>query len=298
MGGADGRVRGRLESGTVRIAPGRRSARCGLDEVGADVTGEVAGEELRSVIDAGELARLRAVLADDPAAAWRSFWWGDERGGGDWTLPISYVSVARFHALAEHDRMGEIARVLLAAGASPEGPDGAAETPVVTAASYDEPEVAAALLAAGADPVGRGFAAPGALPCRTRPSSATRGRGRADRRRRTGHHPGRSSRGRSARPACRRSGQRVGAGRGAARGRGVPAARDDRRAPRRRSPRPRRDRGCDRTALRGSTSWRVSSPGSRFAGIPLTLGDSRPHVRGRIREYLPLPWLRTDTDGH
>ncbi len=27
----------------------------------------------------------------------------------------------------------------------------------------------------------------------------------------------------------------------------------------------------------------------QLPGIPLTIGDSRPHVRGRIREYLPLP---------
>lgn len=57
--------------------------------------------------------------------------------------------------------MGDIARVLLAAGAPVDGAPGAEETPIVTAASYDEPGVATALADAGADLDGRGHAAPG-----------------------------------------------------------------------------------------------------------------------------------------
>jgi uncharacterized protein len=120
------------------------------------------GDDVRDAIDSGDIARLCGLLGGHPSAAEQPFRWDDGRGGGDRTQPIHYVSLARFHARADHDRMGEIAVLLLAAGAPPEGPPDAAETPVVTAASYDEPGVAAALLDAGADPVGRGFAAPGA----------------------------------------------------------------------------------------------------------------------------------------
>jgi len=57
--------------------------------------------------------------------------------------------------------MGEIARVLLVAGAPVEGAPGCEETPIVTAASYNEAGVARALAEAGADLDGRGHAAPG-----------------------------------------------------------------------------------------------------------------------------------------
>lgn len=117
-------------------------------------------DRLRSAIDVGDVSGVRAILGDDPAAVGRLFWWGDS-GGGDYTEAIYYVSLARFHGAADHDRMGEIAQVLLDAGAGPAGPVDAAETPVVAAASNDEPGAAAALVEAGADPVGRGFAAPG-----------------------------------------------------------------------------------------------------------------------------------------
>ncbi len=121
----------------------------------------MTSDDLRVAIDDGDLAGAHAVLAVDPAAVTRALFWSDGRCGGDSSPPISYVSLARFHARAHHDRMGQIARLLLSAGAPADGDPTWDETPIVTAASYDEPAVATALLEAGADVVGRGSAAPG-----------------------------------------------------------------------------------------------------------------------------------------
>jgi ankyrin repeat protein len=56
---------------------------------------------------------------------------------------------------------GELTRVLLAAGAPVDGPPGRRETPLITAASYGEPEMARALIEAGADLEATGVAVPG-----------------------------------------------------------------------------------------------------------------------------------------
>lgn len=74
---------------------------------------------------------------------------------------LGYLGVARFHGLTDHDRSGEIARVLLAAGGSANGAAGAAEPPLVTAASYGEADMVRALIAAGAQLEATGFAVPG-----------------------------------------------------------------------------------------------------------------------------------------
>ncbi len=74
---------------------------------------------------------------------------------------LGYLGVARFHGLTDHDRAGEIAQVLLAAGGAANGPADAAEPPLVTAASYGEVDMAEALVAAGADLEATGRAVPG-----------------------------------------------------------------------------------------------------------------------------------------
>lgn len=117
-------------------------------------------DDLRVAIDSGDVDGVRAALTADPTLVNREIAW-DEGCGGDTSEPISYVSLARFHGLADHDRMGDITRVLLAAGAPVDGAPGAEETPIVTAASYDEPDVATVLADAGADLDGWGHAAPG-----------------------------------------------------------------------------------------------------------------------------------------
>lgn len=116
--------------------------------------------DLKQAIDTGDVDAVRAIVTFEPELVSREIAW-DEGCGGDTSEPISYVSLATFHALSEHDRMGEIARVLLAAGAPVEGAAGCEETPIVTAASYDRADVATALAEAGADLDGHGHAAPG-----------------------------------------------------------------------------------------------------------------------------------------
>jgi hypothetical protein len=74
---------------------------------------------------------------------------------------LGYLGVARFHGLTDHDRAGEIARVLLAAGGVADGPADAAEPPLVTAASYGEAEMVRALVDSGADLEATGVAVPG-----------------------------------------------------------------------------------------------------------------------------------------
>lgn len=116
---------------------------------------------LRAAIDAGDVAAVRAILSDRSDQLSQEISWSDGRGGGGVSSPLGYVCLARFHGLADHDRMGEIARVLLQAGAPADGDPGARETPLITAVSYYEPEVVRALIEAGADLEARGFAAPG-----------------------------------------------------------------------------------------------------------------------------------------
>jgi uncharacterized protein len=117
-------------------------------------------DAMKSAIDGGDPAAVRALIEADPEAVHREIVWDDGCGGGS-SEPIGYVSLANFHALAGHSAWGDIARVLLAAGAPVEGRPGNAESPIVTAASYDRPDVVAALIEAGADLDGHGHAAPG-----------------------------------------------------------------------------------------------------------------------------------------
>lgn len=117
-------------------------------------------DDLKKAIDTGDVQAVRAVVTSEPDLVSREIPW-DEGCGGDTSEPISYVSLAHFHGLSDHQRMGEIARVLLAAGAPVEGAADSEETPIVTAASYDQADVASVLAEAGADLEGRGHAAPG-----------------------------------------------------------------------------------------------------------------------------------------
>jgi ankyrin repeat protein len=120
-----------------------------------------AEAELVRAIDDGDVLAVTALLAADPALATAELEWSDGRGAALSSAAISYASMARFHGRADHDRAGEVARALLDGGAPVEGAPGAQETPIVTAASYDEPDVVRVLIERGADVRGRGFAAPG-----------------------------------------------------------------------------------------------------------------------------------------
>jgi len=77
---------------------------------------------------------------------------------------LGYLGVARFHGLTDHDRAGEIARLLLDAGAGADGPTDTVEAPVVTAASYGEVDMARALIDAGADLEARAAPDAGGVP--------------------------------------------------------------------------------------------------------------------------------------
>lgn len=121
----------------------------------------MSNDALRAAIDDGDVAAVRALVNSRPAAATEDVSWDDGRGAQLSSAPIGYVALARFHGRYHHDRAGELALALLDGGAPVEGAPDARETPLVTAASYNEPEVAQALIARGADLTGKGYAAPG-----------------------------------------------------------------------------------------------------------------------------------------
>jgi ankyrin repeat protein len=112
--------------------------------------------ERKNAIHHGDVESLRRLVRRFPALASEpvSSCFGNDSA-------LGYLGVARFHGLTDHDRAGEIAKVLLAAGGAADGPAESAEPPLVTAASYGEVDMAQALIAAGADLEAPGVAVPG-----------------------------------------------------------------------------------------------------------------------------------------
>jgi hypothetical protein len=112
--------------------------------------------ERKNAIHHGDVDGLRRLLSRYPALAFEpvSSCFGNDSA-------LGYLGVARFHGLTDHDRAGEIADLMLEAGGAADGPDGAAEPPLVTAASYGEVEIVRALIDAGANLEATGFAVPG-----------------------------------------------------------------------------------------------------------------------------------------
>jgi len=111
--------------------------------------------ERKNLIHRGDYNGLRHLVGTHPELAYEpvsSCFTNDS--------VLGYLGVARFHGLTDHERSGEIARVLLAAGGSANGPAGAAEPPLVTAASYGEADMVRALIASGAELEATGFAVP------------------------------------------------------------------------------------------------------------------------------------------
>ncbi len=107
----------------------------------------------RQVLDARDLDRLSALLADDPGLAAASLYgWGDHLLGAG---PLGYVAMLRFDTTRQvwRDVPGTagLARALIAAGAAVDGDPADRETPLITAASYGDAEVARVLIGAGAD---------------------------------------------------------------------------------------------------------------------------------------------------
>ena len=108
----------------------------------------------RTIFDRGDVAGLRALLAEQPALATeRMVRWCDHRRGAD---PVGYLAMLRFDAPrlglpGELPEVGALATILLEAGAPVEGGPGVPETPLMTAASYGDVEVARILIEAGAE---------------------------------------------------------------------------------------------------------------------------------------------------
>lgn len=110
--------------------------------------------ERRDILSSCDLARLAALLADQPDQAIAPMeHWCDHRGGAS---PLGYMAMLRFDArrlglTGPLPGTGSMAQVLIDAGAAVDGDPGDTETPLITAASYGDAEVAAVLVRNGAD---------------------------------------------------------------------------------------------------------------------------------------------------
>lgn len=121
----------------------------------------------RRILNERDLARLKALLAEEPALASSEMeHWRDHPKG---VRPLNYVAMLAFDA----DRLGlprqpsgtgAVGRALLEAGAPVNGFPGEPETPLITAASYGDVEVALVLIQAGADLEARAAPDAGGVP--------------------------------------------------------------------------------------------------------------------------------------
>lgn len=111
---------------------------------------EVARRRALDLHDADALAAF--VRAHPEAASAELVGWRDHPAGAS---PLGYLAMARYDTRTRRwcDVPGAAAaaHVLIASGAPVDGPPGAKETPLITAASYGDADVAAVLIAAGAD---------------------------------------------------------------------------------------------------------------------------------------------------
>lgn len=116
----------------------------------ARLTTEVARRE---ILDACDVARLSALLAEHPELAVEPMLsWCDHPQGAS---PLSYVAMLRYDTSSGRWRdvsgTAAMARALLEAGALVDGDPADIETPMMTAASYGDAEVVRVLIEAGAD---------------------------------------------------------------------------------------------------------------------------------------------------
>ena len=140
-----------VPGGTVTLATAEDAVARGYGfESWAALLSEV---EMREILDSGETARLAELLAAEPKLATaRMEHFCDHRKGAS---PLGYTAMRRYDTSRGEWRdvtgTGEVARMLLAAGAPVDGEPEEQETPLITAASYGDAEVALVLIQAGAD---------------------------------------------------------------------------------------------------------------------------------------------------
>ena len=143
---------------------------------------------MREILDSGDTARLAELLAAEPKLATaRMEHFCDHRKGAS---PLGYTAMRRYDTSRGEWRdvtgTGEVARMLLAAGAPVDGEPEEQETPLITAASYGDAEVALVLIQAGADLEARAADDSGGVPERhgASPCRGVRHDGRGGRARR------------------------------------------------------------------------------------------------------------------
>lgn len=109
--------------------------------------------ELRELLDSGDAGRLAELLAEEPGLATARMERTCDHPAG--ASPLGYVAMLRYDTSRGEWRdvkgAGEVASVLLAAGALVDGDPGEPETPLITAASYGDASVARVLIEAGAN---------------------------------------------------------------------------------------------------------------------------------------------------
>jgi Ankyrin repeats (3 copies) len=103
-------------------------------------------DELREAIDRGDVSRARELLRAEPALATALIAASDIEP----TSPLTYVGMARLYGYADHGRSGELAEVLMQAGADKDD-ESKNGSPLICAASHGDTAVVRALLDAGAD---------------------------------------------------------------------------------------------------------------------------------------------------
>jgi len=120
----------------------------------------------RRVLDLRDPTALAAFVREHPESATAELqpFCDHPRGAS----PLGYLAMARYDTTTKRwrdvDGTAAAAHVLLAAGAPVDGPPGAKETPLITAASYGDAALAAVLIAAGANVEARAAEDAGGVP--------------------------------------------------------------------------------------------------------------------------------------
>jgi hypothetical protein len=122
-----------------------RGTRVGELRSGAGYLARMDSDAVRESIDAGDVRALQDALRQDPTLVTTLVRAPDIEP----TSPLTYVGMARFYGYARHQRTGELAEVLLEAGADKD--DAKSGSPLICAASHGDADVVRTLLDAGAD---------------------------------------------------------------------------------------------------------------------------------------------------